>query len=320
MCPVLLMIPGPPVWAAVILCLALGGLALLYDVVEQKRLGVWPSAGRLVAVPAAGIAVGLAITLALHRWGPVPVRAWGTMLMLGFIAGMLWAMWDTRDDDEISADMLVDVTLAILIGAVIGARLLAVALNWGDFARSPVQILKVWEGGLSFHGGLIGGIVGAWLYSSRREVSFLRIADLLAPSIAIGYGLTRVGCFLNGCCHGIPSDLPWAIAMPHIAENGGALVPRHPAQLYAAGASMAIFGLLLLLRRLLRRPGHLFLSYLILYSAGRFVVEFFRRGASAEPFAPIPSLTVAQFASICIALLAGALMVATRERPDKADR
>ncbi|MGI5816905.1 MAG: prolipoprotein diacylglyceryl transferase [Armatimonadota bacterium] len=300
-----------------LLCAILGGGALLLEILEQRRLGNYPRVARLIVMPLIGIAIGAGVSLGLHRWGPVAIRSWGTMLMIGFIGGMLWAMWDSRNDDEVDPDLLIDVTLAILVGAVIGSRLLAVALNWGDFAGQPIEVLKVWEGGLSFHGGLIGGIVGAWLYIARREVSFLRIADLLAPSIAIGYAVTRVGCFLNGCCHGAPSDLPWAIALPHIAGSGDPLVPRHPAQLYAALASLAVFGLLLLVRGHLRRKGHLFLAYLIFYSAGRFVVEFFRRGASAEPFGPIPALTVAQFASICIAVAAGAVMLATRRPPKK---
>jgi phosphatidylglycerol---prolipoprotein diacylglyceryl transferase len=315
MCPVFFSIPGPPVSVAVLICLVLGGGALLLEVLEQRRLGTYPATARLIVMPLLGIAIGVAVSLALHRWGPVAVRSWGTMLMLGFVLALLWAIHDSRDDDQIDADLLIDVTLAILIGAVIGSRLMAVALNWSDFAGQPADIFKVWEGGLSFHGGLIGGIVGAALSISRREVSFFRIADLLTPSIAIGYAVTRVGCFLNGCCYGIPGDVPWALPMPHIAGSGSPIIDRHPAQLYASLASIIIFGLLLLVRRHLRRNGHLFLMYLVFYSVGRFIVEFFRRGASAEAFAPIPALTVAQFASICIALAAGIVMLATRKPP-----
>lgn len=316
--PVLASIPGPPLWAAVLICAALGGIALLLEVLEQRRLGTYPKAGRLIVMPLIGIAVGAAVSLALHRWGPVAVRSWGTMLMIGFIAGLLWAIWDTRNDDEIDADLLIDVTLAILIGAVIGSRLMAVALNWADFVGEPTKVVKVWEGGLSFHGGLLGGMIGAGIYIARRQISYFRIADALAPSIAIGYALTRVGCFLNGCCHGAPSDLPWAVAMPYIANAGDPLIPRHPAQLYAALASMVVFGLLLLVRKHLHRNGHLFLTYLIFYSVGRFVVEIFRRSHSAEELGALPSLTVAQFASICIAVAAGAVLAATWKDP--ADR
>ena len=319
MCPVLCQIPGPPAWAAVLLCLILGGAGLLLELYEQRRVGTWPNLPRLVLMPLIGVALGAGISLGLQRWGPVSVRAWGTMLMFGFIGGMAWALWDSRNDDEIDADTLIDVTLAILIGAVIGSRLLAVALNWGDFAASPIDVFKVWEGGLSFHGGLLGGIAGCGLYVWRRGLSFPRVADLLTPSIAIGYAFTRVGCFLNGCCHGAPSDLPWAIALPHIAGAGGDAIPRHPAQLYAALGSLVIFGVLLLIRKHIRQAGHLFLSYLIIYSGLRFIVENYRKGASAELFGPIPALTVAQFASICIAIGMGALMFFTRARPDAAE-
>ncbi len=320
MCPVLFSIPGPPLWAAILLSALLGGASLVLEIVEERRAGIYPNLPRLVVMPAVGVVVGAAISAALHRWGPVAVRSWGTMLMIGFSGGLLWAIYDTRDDEQIDADTLIDVTLAILVGAVLGARLLAVVLNWSDFSGNPADILKVWEGGLSFHGGLLGGIVGAALYISRREVSFFRVADLLTPSIAIGYAVTRVGCFLNGCCWGTPSDLPWAIPLPHISGPGDPTVPRHPAQLYAALGSMLIFGLLLVARRRLRVPGHLFLSYLIFYSAMRSVVEIFRRGASAEIYTPVPALTVAQFASIWIALAAAVIMLATRGRTGDADQ
>ena len=183
MCPVLCQIPGPPAWAAVLLCLILGGAGLLLELYEQRRVGTWPNLPRLVLMPLIGVALGAGISLGLQRWGPVSVRAWGTMLMFGFIGGMAWALWDSRNDDEIDADTLIDVTLAILIGAVIGSRLLAVALNWGDFAASPIDVFKVWEGGLSFHGGLLGGIAGCGLYVWRRGLSFPRVADLLTPSM-----------------------------------------------------------------------------------------------------------------------------------------
>jgi phosphatidylglycerol:prolipoprotein diacylglycerol transferase len=319
MCPVLFSIPGPPTWAAVLLCLIFGAAAFALEAHEQRRLGTWQNRPRLALMTLVGVAFAFAISFALRRWGPVPVRSWGTMLMVGFLAGLAWVIWDTRDDDDVDVDTLIDVTLAILVGAVLGSRLLAVALNWSDFAGRPEDILKVWEGGLSFHGGLVGGFGAAALYLWRRGMSIPRMADVLTPSVAIGYAFTRVGCFLNGCCHGSPSDLPWAIPLPHIPGNGLEGLPLHPAQLYGTLGSLIIFGLLLLIRGHLRRPGHLFLSYLILYSISRSIMEVFRAGASAEAFGPIPALTVAQFASICIGLGAAALMYATRCRTAPAE-
>ena len=295
MCPVLFSIPGPPTWAAVLLCLIFGAAAFALEAHEQRRLGTWQNRPRLALMTLVGVAFAFAISFALRRWGPVPVRSWGTMLMVGFLAGLAWVIWDTRDDDDVDVDTLIDVTLAILVGAVLGSRLLAVALNWSDFAGRPEDILKVWEGGLSFHGGLVGGFGAAALYLWRRGMSIPRMADVLTPSVAIGYAFTRVGCFLNGCCHGSPRDLPWAIHLTPLP------------------------GMLLLIRGHLRRPGHLFLSYLILYSISRSIMEVFRAGASAEAFGPIPALTVAQFASICIGLGAAALMYATRCRTAPAE-
>lgn len=323
MCPILFEIGAPPMWATIAIALVFGVIGLILGILDQREDGDRRSVNLLRALPMAlaGVAVGAAVAFALQRWGPLQVRGWGTMLTVGFAAGLLWAIYDTRKDEQITVDLLVDLTLAILVGAIVGARLISAALNWPDFARDPLELLRVWEGGLSFHGGLLGGFLGAAIYIHRRPISMARVADMLTPSITLGYAITRVGCFLNGCCYGAPSDVPWAITLPHLSGHGE-IVPRHPVQLYATAASLVIFGLLLLIRRHLNRQGHLFLVYLILYSLARFGLEHFRRGVSGEIFAPLAPLTVAQFASALVALLAAILMVwdlrrARRDNPAK---
>ncbi|MEA3402021.1 MAG: prolipoprotein diacylglyceryl transferase [Armatimonadota bacterium] len=302
MYPVLLEIGPLPAWAAAAMALALALVGGLLEVVEERRLRMAPRPLRIAGIAALGAAIGLTAWWMLGRWGPIQVRAWGTMLMLGFIAGMLWLMHDTRGDDQLTTDVIIDLTLVILVGAVIGARALSVALQWETYAQGHRAPWEVWSGGLSFHGGLLGGILAAALFLGRRRIGFWRVADLVAPSIALGYAITRVGCLLNGCCHGVPTTMPWGVHLP--AVDGGQ-VARHPTQLYAAAASLLIFALLLVLRRHLHRDGHLLLSYFVLYSVARFAIEHFRRGASAEIFAPLAPLTVAQVASIAIILGAG---------------
>ncbi|MGC9317284.1 MAG: prolipoprotein diacylglyceryl transferase [Armatimonadota bacterium] len=302
MYPVLLEIGPLPDWAAAAIALALALVGGLLEMIEQRRLGMTLRPLRIAGIAALGAVVGLTAWWLLSRWGPIQVRAWGTMLMLGFIAGMLWLMHDTRGDDQLTTDVIIDLTLVILVGAIIGARALSVALEWETYTHGSRAPWEVWSGGLSFHGGLLGGIVAAALFLWRRRLRLWRVFDLLAPSIALGYALTRVGCLLNGCCHGAPTTVAWGVRLP--AVDGGQ-VARHPTQLYAAAASLIIFALLLVLRRHLHRDGHLLLSYFVLYSVARFIIEHFRRGASAEVFAPLAPLTVAQVASIAIILVAG---------------
>lgn len=308
MLPTLFEIPAPPAWAAVVIIAVLVALAVLIELREQRREGMEPRPLHLAGVAAIAAILGLLAILALHRWGPVPVRAWGTMLMLGFTAAMLWAIYDARRNEHFDTSYIVDVTLAILVGAIIGSRVLSVILNWDHYSVHPEQLVRVWAGGLSFHGGLIGGIIAGGALTRLRGKSILRAMDLFAPSIAIGYAITRIGCFLNGCCHGHPTDSVFGVVFPHIANAGPVGVQIHPTQLYSSFAALVIFGILVTVRRYLAHPGQLFGCYLVLYSLGRFVVEEFRRGASGAVSATFPPLTIAQVASIAIALVVAGLM------------
>ncbi len=312
--PVLCEIGPLPPWAAVGLVVAFAAFGLLVEWRERRAANEPLQFGRAAAIVLTAGAMALLAWWVLDRWGPAKVRSWGTMLMLGFLAGMLWAIRDARHDPLITTDLIIDMTLVILIGAVIGARAVFVALKWQAFRADLLSVLQVWAGGMSFHGGLLGGTLAASILAWRRRLSVPRMADLFAPSIALGYAITRIGCFLNGCCHGIPTDLPWGVTFPEAAAVAPPNIALHPTQLYASAASLIIFGILLAIRSHLRRSGHLFLSYLVLYSIARFGVEHFRRGASATVFEPLAPLTIGQVASIAIAAVACAWMLVDRWR------
>jgi len=216
----------------------------------------------------------------LFRIGPVEVHGYGTLLMVGFVAGILLARREARRM-RLSPDLPIDLGVWVLVAGVLFARGVFVAVNWRDYAPYPAEALYVWrQGGLSFHGALLGGVLAAILFARRRDISFWTLGDMVAPSIALGYGIARFGCLLNGCCYGVPTSLPWGISFPqyHFPNQ-----PLHPTQIYAALASFIIMGLLLCARRRLGVPGQLFLLYLMLYSLARSGVEVLRRGASATP-------------------------------------
>ena len=165
-------------------------------------------------------------------------------------------------------NVLMDLVFWIVLFGILGARVFFIFLNLDIFVADPMEIIKLQHGGLAFQGGLIGGFLAGWIYMRLKKMPVLSTLDLIAPFIALGHSIGRIGCFLNGCCYGKP--VPWGIYFPVHNER------LHPTQLYES------FGLLLLfflLKRYEKRPhadGEVFCVYLILAAALRFPNEFLR--------------------------------------------
>lgn len=316
--PVLVTFGPWGLWVLPALFLGLLSVLLLWQWLEGRQGGFRGlTVGRTVIAAAMAGAVSLVLWLIVARIGPVEVKAWGTMLVVAFSAGVLY-LWRWGDRAVLSPAEAVDLALYCLVGAVVGSRIVFVALDWQAYAAQPAHILNVWEGGLSYHGGLLGAVLAALVFAHRRGKQFLRLADETAPAIALGYAFARVGCFLNGCCHGHPTDLPWGMVFPHgeISDQ-----PVHPTQLYALLASLAIMAALIRLKPLVRFRGQLFAAYLVLYSVARFLLEFTRAGATGKFLSGDQGLTQAQFASIFIFALGVAYIAVTwRPAPSAAPR
>jgi phosphatidylglycerol:prolipoprotein diacylglycerol transferase len=271
--------------------------------------------GLIVAVV---VCAGLLILWRLGR--PLPIWSYGVMLMLAFAAGIAWAIHEARMRD-LDADLVLDLAFFVLVGSIVGARLVHVILEFGDYRLHPRDIFLQWGWGLSFHGGMLGGVIAGLLFAHYRRVRFWTLADLAAPATALGYAIARVGCFLRGCCYGAPTSLPWAFRFPaagaDLAHRQAGLLtpPSHPTQLYSSAASLVIFALLLWLRRRLRVRGQLFLAYLAMYSVVRWCIEILRRPYTAQPIWHGAWLTEGQVASmvIFVAALAGMWILARRE-------
>ncbi len=216
----------------------------------------------------------------LFEWGPLRLHSYGVLLAFGCAAGIWRASVNSRRA-KLTSSQVQDAGILLVLCGLVGARLTYVALNHADFAADPLAIAAVWDGGLTFYGGLAAGILAGYIYTLRTRTRPGLFADLVAPSLALGYSIARVGCFLNGCCYGCPSTAPWAVRFR--ADGGPDItVPSHPVQIYSSAANLLIFLVLIGLEKRRLAPGSLFGIWLLLSGIERFVMEIFRRGVTAE--------------------------------------
>lgn len=245
----------------------------------------------------------------LFHIGPIPIRAYGLFIILGSLAGV-WLAHRRASRFGIDPEFVLDVFLPALAAGVAGARLLYVLLEYlqdpTPYWQDPWLPFKVWRGGLSFHGGLFAGLAVVLGMAKRRGVPLLPFMDLAAPAVPLAHAIARIGCFLNGCCYGRPTDLPWACVF-EVEASGRWTPPSHPTQVYAALGNLLICGAILWFQGRPRPEGTSAWLYFLLYSVKRFVVEHFRAGATAV-VTPLGGLTVGQIASLLIGLAAMGLL------------
>ena len=209
--------------------------------------------------------------------GPLQVRWYGLMYVIGFLATYFLIRHQEKTRPiGLSPHLLQDLIFYLVAGLVIGARLGYILfyhyMNLTDYIYHPLEIIAVWHGGMSFHGGLIGTVIAGWWFSKRRKIPFWAIADRVIIAAPIGLGLGRMGNFINGELFGRPSDLPWAMVFP----AGGPLA-RHPSQLYEAFfEGLVLFLILFWLSRRKLPQGFLLGTFLFGYGLFRFILEFFR--------------------------------------------
>lgn len=207
--------------------------------------------------------------------GSLEIRWYGILFAAGFLAGF-WTACRRALHDNLSGETIADLIPWVLVSALVGARLLYVLEYHEEFAGGSFwDMINIRRGGLVYHGGMIAAILTSVLYIRWRGLPLWRIADILAPSIALGHAFGRVGCYLNGCCYGLPTDLPWGVHFPEGHPSCPAAV--HPTQLYEAGVNLLLYGALAWhFRRGRRFAGETFALYLVAYGVLRFLLEFLR--------------------------------------------
>lgn len=208
--------------------------------------------------------------------GPFRIHTYGVLLALGFLCGILLA---DRKAKAAGLDLRVmnDFYIVLILSSLSMARLFYVWIKWEVFAADPLMVFALWRGGLVFYGGLIGAFIGTTIYVRRFGLPWALVADIVAPSIAVGQFFGRIGCFCYGCCYGKASSAWYAVRFP------GHAVARHPVQLYEVAGMACIFLLTHWLYGRQKRRGLVMATYLASYAALRFVLEFFRadyRGGS----------------------------------------
>ncbi|KPJ68453.1 hypothetical protein AMJ44_06465 [candidate division WOR-1 bacterium DG_54_3] len=236
----------------------------------------------------------------LFKIGPLSIHAYGFMIALAFLAGILLALYYAKKEG-IRGEVILDLAIYIIIAGIVGARLLYVAAQWDLYKDDLLEIIMVQKGGLIFLGGFILAMLVTVWYAKAKGIPLLKLLDVLGPGTTLGYAIARVGCFLNGCCFGLPTKVPWGVVFPpgalaHSYFPGESI---HPTQLYSSASMLLVFIIVVMLYRHKRFDGYIFFWWIILYSIYRFLVEFLR-------FSPIHwlGLTPSQWMVLPLAALA----------------
>lgn len=208
------------------------------------------------------------------RIGPLAVRWYGIMYLIGFAASYLLVKHQIKKKGlNLGKDFVESLYSYLILGLLLGARLgYIVFYNLPYYFQRPLEIFAVWHGGMSFHGGLIGSVIAGFIFCKSFKVSFWQTSDIIIATAPIGLGLGRLGNFINGELYGRVSDVPWAMVFP----SGGPL-PRHPSQLYEFFLEgVVLFAILWTAKNRITGNGSLTALFILFYGGFRFFIEFFR--------------------------------------------
>ena len=242
--------------------------------------------------------------------GPISIYSYGLLLVAAYLIGLQLAVSRGRSRG-IDGNRVMDLGIAIIVAALIGAKLLLFFVEFDHFTENPAELWTLLRSGGVFYGGLLLAVGVAFWYMKRHAMPLWTTCDAFAPGIALGQVVGRLGCLLAGCCYGHPTDLPWAVTFtdPLAASNVGTPlgISLHPTQLYESLAALFILIFLLIWERKRRMfAGQIFWTCLLMYPTARFVIELYRGDPRGTVF---DLLSTSQFVSIMIVPLGIAMLI-----------
>lgn len=248
--------------------------------------------------------------------GPIKIYSYGFMLAMSFWIGILLAARRAAKRG-VNQDHIYDMSIILILGAVIGSRTLYILTHRADY-RSLLDIVALWQGGATFYGGFILAVAGAAVYIRRKKLLFFPVADVCAPSMALGFFFTRIGCFLSGCCFGHPTKSILGVVFPPQSPAGYYCpgIAVHPTQLYDSFYGLLMAGALLLIDRKSPFAGFTFGMLCVLYGAGRFTIDVYRYYEKSAMVGKL--MTVSQLMSLVLVAVGVIILGALSARARKA--
>jgi len=202
--------------------------------------------------------------------GPFEVRYYGIIYALGFLVSLAWLM-RVKNKLGMNKDDVYDYVFYVAIGIIVGARAFEV-LIWHPtyYFSNPEEIIAIWHGGLSFHGGLVGAVIVSWLFCKFRGIKLMRLADAVVIPATLMLAFGRIANFINGELYGTVTKLPWCVKFPGVSGC------RHPVQLYGAIKRFIVFGIIVWLNKKKHKDGFIFWNFVALFGIGRLLIDFVR--------------------------------------------
>ncbi len=240
----------------------------------------------------------------LFHVGSWPIYSYSAMVAAGYLAGLAFGWIEARRLGQDVANVA-DISIVMFIAGILGARGLEVIIFYKRFVDDPLEVFRIWNGGLTWYGGMIAGILAGAVFIRIKKLDLGLWADMCAPAAMLMLGIGRIGCFLNGCCYGkVAPDLPWGVVYPATHPHLGLYQYKvHPTPLYSSAAAFILFGYLAWRSRRKKFDGEIFWQMVFLYAIARFSLEFFR----ADHRGALTLLGVTLSTSQIISLAAGAV-------------
>ena len=246
----------------------------------------------------------------LIRIGGLSIHTYGVLVAAGFITAIALARRRAKSEG-IDPDRIGDLGVWLIVAGMLGAKVFHIIFFWNDFIYGwRAEGIASLRQGFVFYGGFIAASLATIFCALRKQIPVFKLADILAPSIAVGHAFGRMGCFFEGCCYGTACHLPWAVSFPATHNTHGQ--PVHPTELYEVLGNLAIFGVLTLLYRRKRFTGQIWWAYVLGYGALRFAVEFCRGDYETHYLQRFTIGHIIAFAMMIAALVG--LVVSSRKR------